>query len=69
MFSDEQSEPIPYSQFLDEVAAGSVVSVAINNNNGDISGELADGETFLTTGPRELPRRTTGPDPRQPRRT
>ena len=55
MFSDEQSEPIPYSQFLDEVAAGSVVSVAINNNNGDISGELADGETFLTTGPRELP--------------
>ena len=55
MFSDEQSEPITYSQFLDEVAAGSVVSVAINNNNGDISGELADGETFLTTGPRELP--------------
>ena len=55
IFSDEQSEPITYSQFLDEVAAGTVVSVAINNNNGDISGELADGETFLTTGPRELP--------------
>ncbi len=47
--------PITYSQFLDEVAAGTVVSVAINNHNGDISGELADGETFLTTGPRELP--------------
>ena len=55
IFSDEQSEPITYSQFLDEVAAGTVVAVAINNNNGDISGELADGETFLTTGPRELP--------------
>ena len=55
IFSDEQSEPITYSQFLDEVAAGSVVSVEINNNNGDISGELASGAMFLTTGPRELP--------------
>ena len=27
----------------------------INNNNGDISGELASGAMFLTTGPRELP--------------
>ena len=55
MFSRDESETITYSQFLDEVAAGSVVSVEINNNNGDITGELSGGETFRTTGPTELP--------------
>ncbi|MCY3785847.1 MAG: ATP-dependent metallopeptidase FtsH/Yme1/Tma family protein, partial [bacterium] len=55
MFSRDESQEITYSQFLDQVAAGSVVSVEINNNNGDISGELADGEAFRTTGPTDLP--------------
>ncbi len=55
MFSRDETEAITYSQFLDEVAAGAVVAVEINNNNGDITGELADGGTFRTTGPTELP--------------
>ena len=55
MFSRDETETITYSQFLDEVAAGTVVAVEINNNNGDITGELADGGVFSTTGPTELP--------------
>ena len=55
MLSQDETEAITYSQFLDQVAAGSVVSVEINNFNGDIDGELADGGTFRTTGPTELP--------------
>ena len=55
MFSRDESETIGYSQFLDQVAAGAVVSVEINNHNGDIHGESAGGGTFRTTGPTELP--------------
>ena len=55
MFSRDESEAITYSQFLDEAAAGRVVSVEINNNNGDIIGELSNGGMFRTTGPTELP--------------
>ena len=55
LFSDDTSEAITYAEFLDQVAAGAVVTVEINNNNGDISGELVDGGTFRTTGPTELP--------------
>ena len=55
LFGDDSSEAITYAEFLDQVAAGAVVTVEINNNNGDISGELADGGTFRTTGPTELP--------------
>ncbi|MDE0195812.1 MAG: ATP-dependent zinc metalloprotease FtsH [bacterium] len=55
LFSDDTTEAITYAEFLDQVAAGAVVTVEINNNNGDISGELVDGGTFRTTGPTELP--------------
>ncbi|MDE0653884.1 MAG: ATP-dependent zinc metalloprotease FtsH [bacterium] len=55
LFNDDTSETITYSEFLDQVAGGGVVTVEINNNNGDITGELADGGTFRTTGPTELP--------------
>ena len=55
LFSDDTSEAITYAEFLDQVAAGAVVTVEINNNNGDISGELVDGGAFRTTGPTELP--------------
>ena len=55
LFNDDTSEAITYAEFLDQVAAGTVLTVEINNNNGDISGELADGGTFRTTGPTELP--------------
>ena len=52
---DDTGETITYSEFLDQVAAGAVVTVEINNISGDISGELTDGGTFRTTGPTELP--------------
>ena len=55
LFGDDSPEAITYSEFLDQVAAGAVVTVEINNNNGDITGELADGAAFRTTGPTELP--------------
>jgi len=55
LFSEESSETVTYSEFLDQVDAGAVVTVEINNNNGDITGELADGSMFRTTGPTELP--------------
>ncbi|MCY3661799.1 MAG: ATP-dependent zinc metalloprotease FtsH [bacterium] len=55
LFNDDTSEAITYAEFLDQVAAGAVITVEINNNNGDISGELVDGGTFRTTGPTELP--------------
>jgi len=55
LFSDDTTEAITYAEFLDQAAAGAVVTVEINNNNGDISGELVDGGTFRTTGPTELP--------------
>ncbi len=55
LFSDDPGETITYSEFLDQVDAGAVTTVEINNNNGDISGELNTGETFRTTGPTELP--------------
>ena len=55
MFSEDAGETITYSEFLDLVAAGAVTTVEINNNNGDITGELADGGTFGTVGPTELP--------------
>ncbi|MYI56826.1 MAG: AAA family ATPase, partial [Acidimicrobiia bacterium] len=55
LFNDDTSEAITYAEFLDQVAAGAVVTVEINNNNGDISGELVGGGTFRTTGPTELP--------------
>jgi len=39
-----------YTQFLEAVSNGQVASVKINNLSNTISGELANGDTFTTTG-------------------
>ncbi|MGK2929226.1 MAG: ATP-dependent zinc metalloprotease FtsH [Acidimicrobiales bacterium] len=50
-FPGESSEELTYSDFRQEVVAGGVERVTIDNNNGNISGELGDGTQFDTTGP------------------
>ncbi|MFP5256732.1 MAG: ATP-dependent zinc metalloprotease FtsH [Acidimicrobiia bacterium] len=44
-------EEISYSKFMAEVRDGNVEQVEVDNTNGNISGELADGTQFSTTGP------------------
>ncbi len=50
----ESSERVSYDQFLDDVAAGSVTEVLIDNRSGRIDFHDADGIRFTTTGPLEL---------------
>ena len=50
----ESSERVSYDQFLDDVAAGSVTDVLIDNRSGRIDFHDADGIRFTTTGPLEL---------------
>jgi len=50
-FPGEPREDLTYSQFRDAVVEGRVELVEIDNNDGDIDGELDDGALFTTTGP------------------
>jgi len=50
-FPSEPREDLTYSQFRDAVVEGRVELVEIDNNDGDIDGELDDGALFTTTGP------------------
>ena len=50
-FPDEPREDITYTEFRQAVADGRVTEIRIENNDGDIDGELADGTLFTTTGP------------------
>ncbi len=54
MLPSESSERVSYDQFLDDVAAGSVTEVRIDNRSGRIDFHDADGIRFTTTGPLEL---------------
>ena len=54
MLPSESSERVSYDQFLDDVAAGSVTEVLIDNRSGRIDFHDADGIRFTTTGPLEL---------------
>jgi cell division protease FtsH len=49
--TSDGGEEISYSEFMAEVRDGKVEQVEVDNTNGDISGELADGSKFTTTGP------------------
>jgi cell division protease FtsH len=51
----EDRESIPYNTFLENVAAGDVQTVTINNDTFGIKGETTDGEKFSTTGPATIP--------------
>ncbi len=50
VFTGESSSDLTYTEFRQRVVAGDVANIKINNNNGDISGELDDGTQFTTTG-------------------
>jgi len=43
-------EKITYTQFMDQVRAGKVESITVNNSSNTITGKLEDGSTFTTTG-------------------
>jgi cell division protease FtsH len=49
--TSDGGEEISYSKFMAEVRDGNVEQVEVDNTNGDITGELADGTEFSTTGP------------------
>ena len=51
LFDQSGGERIEFYEFLELVEAGDVETVQYNNNNGAISGELTNGESFRTTGP------------------
>ncbi|MFI5036048.1 MAG: ATP-dependent zinc metalloprotease FtsH [Acidimicrobiales bacterium] len=51
LFSGKAVKPITYSALLKDAKAGNVVSATINNSNGVITGQLADGTNYSTNGP------------------
>ncbi len=53
LFTGSQGESLPYSEFLEKVAAGEVDEIAWDNNSGDIDGTLDNGDEFSTNGPLE----------------
>jgi cell division protease FtsH len=55
LFSRSSARPLSYNAFLSDVAHHEVASATIDNNNGVITGKLADGTTYTTTGPLQLP--------------
>jgi cell division protease FtsH len=54
MMPSETSESVSYDQFLDDMAAGAVTEVLIDNQTGRIDFVHTDGTGFTTTGPLEL---------------
>jgi len=50
-FPGEPREDLTYSEFRAAVVDGRVERIEIDNNDGDINGELEDGTAFTTTGP------------------
>ncbi len=50
-FPSEPREDLTYSEFRTAVTEGRVDTIQIDNNDGDIDGELDDGTLFTTTGP------------------
>jgi len=52
--SQDDREEIAYSEFTNMVTSGEVKSAKVNNNNGQITGELLDSTEYKTNGPLEL---------------
>jgi cell division protease FtsH len=50
LLPDKGGQDLTYTQFMEEVKAGNVESVEINNTNGKITGKFEDGSEFTTTG-------------------
>ena len=50
LWPDSVDEQLTYTEFLTQVREGEVTEITINNNTNQISGTLADGREFVTTG-------------------
>jgi cell division protease FtsH len=55
LFSTGSGSELSYSEFLTDVQDGKVTDVSINTTNNVITGTLAGGEEFRTSGPTTLP--------------
>ena len=53
--SSDTGQPIPFSSFVDKVAAGDIKSVNWNNATNTISGTTKSNEDFTTSGPTDPP--------------
>jgi cell division protease FtsH len=54
-FTPSNVKQLSYSQFVHEVTSKQVSTVTYNNENGTISGSLANGQSYSTTAPMPLP--------------
>ena len=50
LWPQQEGDKLTYTQFMTQVRAGEVESVVVNNSTNTISGTLADGTKFSTTG-------------------
>jgi cell division protease FtsH len=51
LLTTSSSKKVPYSAFMDQVKAGQVKSIEVDNSSGGITGTLNDGTQFHSTGP------------------
>ncbi len=51
LFSRNQSQQLSYTTFIQDVNAGKVANATINNNTGQITGNLRDGVSYTVSGP------------------
>jgi len=54
MFATDTGERLSYTEFLQQVRAGKVEKITLNNATNTISGTLTDGSKFTTTGAVQL---------------
>ncbi len=54
LMGQPMGEELVYSEFLQRVENGQVAEVTINNESGEVTGELANGDRFTTTIPTDL---------------
>ncbi|MEE2767916.1 MAG: ATP-dependent zinc metalloprotease FtsH [Actinomycetota bacterium] len=54
LLPSKEAETVTYDRFLDQVHAGEVAALTIDNQTGRISFEVPSGDEFSTTGPLEL---------------
>jgi cell division protease FtsH len=59
MVPRQEGDKLEYGDFLSRVESGQVKSAKVNNNNGKITGELANGSKYNTEGPIALDSDTT----------
>ena len=50
MWPNEAGDKVTYTQFMNDVRAGNVESVVVNNSSNTITGTMEDGTEFTTTG-------------------